>query len=205
MVKFVASLSDVRIFSPEGLPEGKGLVVDGVSFRRGRRTLGPLSLKVDLGEMVGLFGPNGSGKTSLLRIIAGELKAEAGCIRLAEREITKLKRAHRQGLGIAVCLHERRALRKSRSILEIVAVALNLKPRVLLVDEPFSGLDGPLARRVMVAMLREARAARCGVLIADHDIRAMLEIVDRAYFVYQGQIIEEGTPGDLLRPPDESA
>src|SRR5215813_14474722 len=58
-----------------------------------------LSLSVEKGEFVSLLGPSGCGKTTTLQMIAGFVEPSSGAIRLAERDLTKVKPAAR-GLGI---------------------------------------------------------------------------------------------------------
>jgi ABC-type branched-subunit amino acid transport system ATPase component len=113
---------------------GSGLIVEGLSFKRGARRFGPLSLRVAGGRIVGLLGPNGAGKTSLLRAIAGELKPLAGSIRTSQTDLTHLSGRDRERLGVFVRLPDRRRLRENRSMLEVVAGAISREPKVLVLD-----------------------------------------------------------------------
>jgi lipopolysaccharide export system ATP-binding protein len=91
----------------------------------------------------------------------------------------------------------------NRSILEVVMGAVSHSPKVLVLDEPFNGLKGPLPKQAMIAVLKACRDAGTAVMLADHDIRAALQIVDRAYLVHRGKIMAEGDPDELLgQPPD---
>ena len=56
-----------------------------------------VTLNIRTGETHALIGPNGAGKTTLLGQLAGELTPDAGCIRFAGRDITKLRRPHARG------------------------------------------------------------------------------------------------------------
>jgi len=182
---------------------GCALTLDDVSFKQGSRIFGPLSVRVRGGQIIGLLGPHGAGKSSTLQVIQGALKPLAGAIRTYGRDITGLSRSGRQNAGVFVCLHDHRRLMSNRSILEVVMGAVSHSPKVLVLDEPFNGLKGPLPKQAMIAVLKACRDAGTAVMLADHDIRAALQIVDRAYLVHRGKIMAEGDPDELLgQPPD---
>jgi lipopolysaccharide export system ATP-binding protein len=182
---------------------GDALILDDVSFALGPRGSGRLSIRVGRGEIVGLLGPNGAGKTSLLRVIEGESKPLTGRIRTHQQDITHLGRRARQDAGVFVCLHDRRRLRANRSMLEIVTTAIDREPKVLLIDEPLHRLEDALSQRALTALLKTCRDAGIGVLITDHDVRAALSAVDRAYLMHEGKILVGGTPDYLLSQPND--
>jgi len=82
-----------------------------------------------------------------------------------------------------------------------VARALVTDPKYLLLDEPFVGID-PLAVADLQSVVGSLKARKIGVLITDHNVRETLEIVDRAYIVYEGQVRVEGTAQQILDHPD---
>jgi len=82
-----------------------------------------------------------------------------------------------------------------------VARALVINPRYLLLDEPFVGID-PLAVADLQSVVGSLKAKGIGVLITDHNVRETLQIVDRAYIVYEGQVRVEGTAQEILDHPD---
>ena len=82
-----------------------------------------------------------------------------------------------------------------------VARALVTDPKYLLLDEPFVGID-PLAVADLQSVVAGLKSRGIGVLITDHNVRETLEIVDRAYIVYEGQIRVEGTARQILSHPD---
>ncbi len=81
-----------------------------------------------------------------------------------------------------------------------IARALIRKPRFILLDEPFAGID-PLAVDDIQAIIRGLSVRGIGVLISDHNVRETLTICDRAYLVYEGQIILNGSPQEIVNDP----
>src|SRR6202008_3469879 len=78
-----------------------------------------------------------------------------------------------------------------------VARALVTDPQFLLLDEPFVGID-PLAVDDLQGVVNKLKAKGIGVLITDHNVRETLEIVDRAYIMYEGRVLREGNAQALL-------
>lgn len=70
--------------------------------------------------------------------------------------------------------------------------ALVTEPSLLLMDEPFSGVD-PLAVIDVQGIVRDLREKGLGILITDHNVRETLSVVDRAYLLYDGKVLREGT------------
>jgi lipopolysaccharide export system ATP-binding protein len=83
-----------------------------------------------------------------------------------------------------------------------IARALVRRPSVLMLDEPFSGVD-PLAVHDIQEIVRGLRDRGLGIIVTDHNVRETLSIVDRAYLVYEGQVLCEGTSEFLVQ--DEEA
>jgi lipopolysaccharide export system ATP-binding protein len=77
-----------------------------------------------------------------------------------------------------------------------VARALVINPDFILLDEPFVGID-PIAVIDLQHMIRELTRKNIGVLITDHNVRETLAIIDRAYLLYQGQVLLSGTAKTL--------
>jgi lipopolysaccharide export system ATP-binding protein len=83
-----------------------------------------------------------------------------------------------------------------------IARALVRRPALLMLDEPFSGVD-PLAVHDIQEIVRGLRDKGLGIIVTDHSVRETLSIVDRAYLVYDGKILREGTSDFLVQ--DETA
>jgi lipopolysaccharide export system ATP-binding protein len=81
-----------------------------------------------------------------------------------------------------------------------IARAVAAQPKILLLDEPFAGVD-PLSVLDIKTMVRDLKHRNIGVLITDHNVHEMVELIDRAYVIYQGRMLFEGTPQALLADP----
>ena len=81
-----------------------------------------------------------------------------------------------------------------------IARALIQNPKFILWDEPSAGID-PLAVDDIQAIIEGLRNKGIGVLISDHNVRETLQICDRAYLVYDGQIILNGSPEEIVADP----
>ena len=82
-----------------------------------------------------------------------------------------------------------------------IARALAGKPRMILLDEPFAGVD-PISVHEIQRIVRHLKQRGIGVLITDHNVRETLGICDRAYILADGAVLAQGTPADLLENPD---
>ena len=78
--------------------------------------------------------------------------------------------------------------------------ALVTSPRMLLLDEPFSGID-PIAVYEVQKILRQLSERRMGILITDHNVRETLKLVDRAYIIHKGDVRCEGEAEFLVNDP----
>lgn len=108
---------------------------------------------------------------------------------LAEFGITHLRRAP----SLALSGGERRRLE--------IARALASQPHFILLDEPFAGID-PIALGDIRDLVVHLRDRGIGVLITDHNVRATLEIVDRAYIIHDGRVLMEGLPKEIVNHAD---
>jgi lipopolysaccharide export system ATP-binding protein len=81
-----------------------------------------------------------------------------------------------------------------------VARAMIRDPKLILLDEPFVGID-PITVGELKAIIKKLVKGGIGVLITDHNVRETLPIIDRAYLIYDGRILVEGTSKTLLEDP----
>ena len=78
-----------------------------------------------------------------------------------------------------------------------IARALAANPSIMLLDEPFAGID-PLSIADIRDLIVELKKRGIGVLITDHNVRETLEIVDRGYIIYDGRVLFAGSPEELV-------
>ncbi|MBI06239.1 MAG: LPS export ABC transporter ATP-binding protein [Rhodospirillaceae bacterium] len=104
---------------------------------------------------------------------------------LAEFSVTHLRRTP----ALALSGGERRRVE--------IARALASKPSFMLLDEPLAGID-PIAVAEIRELVAHLKDRGIGVLLTDHNVRETLEIVDRAYILYEGAILMEGAPSDIV-------
>ncbi len=94
----------------------------------------------------------------------------------------------RKSLGIQLSGGERRRTE--------IARALALDPSFILLDEPFAGVD-PIAVEDIQSIVKRLKEKNIGVLITDHNVHETLSITDRAYLLYEGEILRSGTAKEL--------
>jgi lipopolysaccharide export system ATP-binding protein len=82
-----------------------------------------------------------------------------------------------------------------------IARALAFNPKFILLDEPFAGID-PIAVEDLMNIVRSLRNRNIGVLVTDHNVHETLHITDRAYLLFEGQILKSGTAEFLANDPE---
>jgi len=127
-----------------------------------------VSLRVDRGEIVGVLGRHGAGKTTVLSMLNGQLKPDAGSVHLKGEVLSTWPQAD--------------------------AVP---GPSVLILDEPFAGQTPEKVDELKSRILRLA-AKGVGILFSDFDVRGALEFCDRAYILYEGKVLQSGRSSLLI-------
>lgn len=221
------------------------LQVCGLSVEAGgHRVLSDLSLTVRRGEIVGLLGRDGAGKTSCFEAMAGLVPVLGGQVRLNGVDITDWSVDRRARLGLAYLPEEPSVFRgltveeniaavlegremstvdRSAALEQLltdfdlaqirsqvastisggerrrceVARAMALKPLVLLLDEPFRGLD-PTSIDSVKQLMVQLKSCAVGVLASDYDLHDLLILTDRVYLLHGGRVAFSGTATQLL-------
>jgi lipopolysaccharide export system ATP-binding protein len=128
---------------------------------------------------------------------------------LAILETCKMKRAERV-IRLKYLLDELDLARLSKSMaytlsggekrrLEITR-ALVTSPKLLLLDEPFAGID-PIAKYDVAKIVRRLKGRGLGILLTDHDVRETLKLVDRAYLIHKGEVVYDGSAEQMVNDP----
>ncbi|MFH0982663.1 MAG: LPS export ABC transporter ATP-binding protein [Planctomycetota bacterium] len=215
----------------------------------GRPVVDRLGFTVHRGEIVGLLGRNGAGKTTSFRMVIGMIDAEEGTVMFDGEDVTRLpmyKRAQR-GMGYLsqepsvfqrltveqnllailetmrnLSRRERReaayhlieqfgltrqAKQEARTLsggerrkLEI-ARALVTHPTLILLDEPFSGVDPIAVEELQDEIMSLKKERGIAILLTDHNVRETLAVTDRSYIIDQGRELRSGTPRELINDP----
>jgi lipopolysaccharide export system ATP-binding protein len=121
----------------------------------------------------------------------GYNKKEARSLTEEVIELLNLKKVVKN-LGIQLSGGERRRVEVARTVV--------LKPKFLLLDEPFAAVD-PKTREEIQEIVLKLKDMGIGIIITDHNVRETLEITDRAYIIYEGKILIEGSTQQLINDP----
>ena len=182
------------------------LRTEGLIKRYGKRTVvNDVSFNVHQGEIVGLLGPNGAGKTTSFYMTTGLIKANGGDNIASVLEMTgKPKSYQREKLESLISEFHLQKVRKNlgdrlsggeRRRTEI-ARCLAIDPKFIMLDEPFAGVD-PIAVEDIQYIVWKLKYRNIGILITDHNVEETLCITDRAYLLFEGRILFQGTPEEL--------
>jgi len=223
------------------------LKAENLVKRYGGRTVADhVSFHVNPGEIVGLLGRNGAGKTTSFRMTMGMVEPDEGKVLFQEHDVSQLPMFERARLGMGYLAQEpsifqrlsvqdnllailetrsglnktermRRAetlmaqfdLTKTRTQLARtlsggerrkleIARALVCEPKLILLDEPFAGVD-PVAVEELQAEIRKLRSEQnIAMLVTDHNVHHILGVCDRVYVISSGKVFAEGTPKEII-------
>jgi lipopolysaccharide export system ATP-binding protein len=81
-----------------------------------------------------------------------------------------------------------------------IARSLATDPKFILLDEPFAGID-PIAVEDIQGIVARLKTKNIGILITDHNVQETLSITDRAYLMFEGRILKDGTAEELAEDP----
>jgi biotin transport system ATP-binding protein len=225
--------------------EVKGL---GRTYQENRKVLNNINISFPEGSFTIIAGPNGSGKTQLMRHLNGLLKPQEGEILLNGRSIQEDLTAARRKVGLVFQNADSQIvgqtvasdiafgpenLRWSREKINekvqksvdelglgelkdrrphtlsggekkraVLASVLIMEPEVIVLDEPFIGLDYPGVSDVLSDIVRLHKAGRTIILIT-HDLEKTLAHCSRLVLMHQGEICAQGDPLDLLSHLEE--
>ena len=210
----------------------------------GRIILRKIDVSLNQGEMLGLLGSNGAGKSTFMNIVLGLLKPDFGDIFMGNSKLTNLAIHERSRLGIAYLPQQSSIFRGLTVYENLLAIAQIVKketatqkevveklmaefsithlrdvkaialsggerrrveiarclinnPKVLLLDEPFAGVD-LLSIQDIKGLLLKLQSRGCAVLVADHNASQLLSVVDRAYVIASGTIVANGPPRQIV-------
>ncbi|MCB1147517.1 MAG: LPS export ABC transporter ATP-binding protein [Leptospiraceae bacterium] len=165
---------------------GDDEVTDLPMYMRARRGIGYLAQEASIFRTL-TVRENIESIFEIRKFPKDKLKSET------DRLLKELEIEHVQnGLGITLSGGERRRAE--------IARALASEPKFLLLDEPFAGVD-PIAVKDIQKVIEQLRERNIGILITDHNVRETLKITDRAYIMFQGELLIEGTADVLINDP----
>tara|TARA_Y100000590_G_scaffold405233_1_gene493343 strand:+ start:651 stop:1415 length:765 start_codon:yes stop_codon:yes gene_type:complete len=209
-----------------------------------RIILRKIDMHLNKGEMLGLLGGNGAGKSTCMNIVLGLLKPDFGDVFLGSTKLTSLAIHERSKLGIAYLPQQTSIFRGLTVYENLLGIAQIIKkneaeqkevveklmaefsithlrdikgsslsggerrrteiarclinnPKVLLLDEPFAGVD-LLSIQDIKSLLLKLQARGCAVLVTDHNASQLLSVVDRAYVIANGNIVANGSPRQIV-------
>ena len=198
---------------------GNIMSMRGIVNRFGNQTVhDKLDLDIVSGEILGIAGGSGSGKSVLLRTLAGLHQPQAGKVLAGGRPVASLLPAERAAfIGV---LFQQGALFSSLSVADNImlpmrehtplapdqqaalARALALDPRVLLLDEPTSGLDPTSAGDIDLLIRQLSDSLGVTVVVVTHDLNTLFGVCDRVAVLAGGKVTV-GTPAMLMRDKNE--
>lgn len=173
-------------------PDAGSVVFDGADvtrmpmFKRARRGMGYLSQEPSIFQRLTV-------EENLLAILESMTMTRRQRNNRAEELMDEFGLTYlRRQLARTLSGGERRKLEIARSLIT--------NPTLVLLDEPFSGVD-PIAVESLQHEIRSLREAGISVLLTDHNVRETLSVTDRSYIIFDGRVLRDGTPRELINDP----
>ena len=168
--------------------EGR-VVFDGVNvgkmpmYRRARRGMGYLSQEPSIFQRL-------SVRDNLLAVLETMNLTRQARLERADQLTGQFGLSHVVG-------HEARTLSGGERRKLEIARALVTNPTMILLDEPFSGVD-PIAVEDLQREILKLKTRGISILLTDHNVRETLNVTDRSYIIDNGRVLREGTPKELI-------
>ena len=211
----------------------------------GLKAVNNVSFNIKEGEIVGIIGPNGSGKTTMFNVITGFYKPDDGVVLFKGESISMLRPDQVCKRGIARTFQipkplsrlsvlrnvmvgaysktseKKEAIKKALEVLEFVGLldqkdvpaekvkggnmrrlelgrALATNPEILLIDEIAAGLN-PIESNAIIELIKQMKEnSGLTILIIDHVLRVILNVVDKLIVLHHGEMIVQGLPHEVI-------
>ena len=201
--------------------EGRNIKIHVDNLHKSFKTnevLKGVSTDIYEGEVVVVIGPSGSGKSTFLRCLNGLEEITSGNVivdgvNIADKKININKQRENVGMvfqhfnlllarvGLSEKVNELpENLSGGQKQRVAIARALCMKPDIMLFDEPTSALDPEMIGEVLQVM-KQLAADGMTMVVVTHEMGFAMEVADRVLFMDSGIIMEEGTPEEVLRNP----
>ena len=170
-----------------------------LSFARGsRKIFDDVSFEIARGEVVAVMGPSGTGKTTLMRLLTGQLRPDAGTVEVLGESLMRLQRV---GLrGAAALMPAELSGGMARRV--ALARAIAFDPELMIYDEPFTGQD-PISLGVLTRLVRDLNdGLRMTSFVVSHDVAEVSKIADRILLFSGGKLLANGAPAELYASTD---
>jgi ABC-type Fe3+/spermidine/putrescine transport system ATPase subunit len=189
------------------------LIIKNLSKRFDKNwILKDVSLEVKKGEILGLFGIVGVGKTTAIRVIAGAEKHESGNIIFDSQDLSKLN-CDERGFHFPKLTNDAfwKSIFKNQKLSELadgegqvlaLEDALQKSETVLLLDNQFCFMDRQLREQNCEKLKRTAKEKNLVVIFATNDYDEIFSICDRVGVLHNGEIVQTGTPREVYEKPN---
>nr|UNJ16081.1 hypothetical protein [Cyanidioschyzonaceae sp. 3]WDB00426.1 sulfate ABC transporter protein [Cyanidiococcus yangmingshanensis] len=203
------------------------LIASQIAHRYGPQwVLKGITISVKQGEIVALLGVNGAGKTTLFNIMAGVFHSTEGQVWMGRQMMNGISLDERACMGLIylpqasslfqnltvadhvdaqilslfdlqnvsqhLCVHLSGGERKRVEL----AKAVSQQAKFLLLDEPFAAVD-PKSLTLLQQTIKRLKEWKIGVMITDHHAKETLQIVDRGYVIFEGELLAKGNASQL--------